>query len=187
MAHVVLSYDDSPLALPDGRVYRAQACGRRRDDGLWEGWLEFVPDDGSVVLRSRRETTQSNLAALEYWATGITPVYLRGALERTLTPPLAVVAPPVIPSVYDEPAPSRRSVVEEPADSASVPVLDPFAVYASGEDVLREQLAALDPQHLRAIVLDYELVDPAAVDVGALTDAELIAIIVGAVRGRLAA
>ncbi|HEU4370162.1 MAG TPA: hypothetical protein VFV05_18210 [Methylomirabilota bacterium] len=95
MAHVVLIYHNSALELPDGRVYMAQACGREREDGTWEGWLEFMPDDGPVVLRSQRETTQPNLAALEYWATGITPVYRKGALARTLTPPPAVVEPPV--------------------------------------------------------------------------------------------
>ena len=31
-----------------------------------------------------RETTQPNLRALEYWATGLTPAYLEGALDRAL-------------------------------------------------------------------------------------------------------
>src|SRR5262245_58882209 len=86
MARVVSIYQRSPLALPDGRIFTAQACGREREGGLWEGWLEFVPHDGSAVLRSQRETTQPNLVDLEYWATGLTPIYLQGALERTLTP-----------------------------------------------------------------------------------------------------
>ena len=42
------------------------------------------------TLRSFRETTQPNLTDLRYWATGLTPVYLEGALERIL--PKAVVA-----------------------------------------------------------------------------------------------
>src|SRR4051794_29955514 len=85
MATVLAIYHRSPLTLRDGRVYTAQVCGRVRDDGIWEGWLEFVPHDGSAVLRSARETTQPKASDLEYWATGLTPVYLRGALERTLT------------------------------------------------------------------------------------------------------
>ena len=185
MADVVAIYHKSPLILPDGRVYTAQACGRERDDGIWEGWFEFVPDDGSVVFRSSRETTQPNRAALEYWAAGITPVYLEGALDRTLTPPPTVVEPPVIPSVYDEPAPAEGAGAA--VASKIEPVLDPFSVYAKGEDLLRRQLAALSPRHLRAIIIAYALAEPATIDLEALTAPELVALIVAAVRGRLAA
>jgi hypothetical protein len=185
MAHVVLIYHNSPLTLPDGRLYTAQACGRQRDDGMWEGWLEFVPDDGSVVLRSRRETTQPNLADLEYWATGITPVYLKGALERTLTPPPVAAERAVISSVYDEPAPARVSAAEVTPEPS--PVLNPYSVYTKGEDLLRRQLGALSPRHLRAIIVGYDLANPSEVDLDALTVAESIELIVVAVRGRLAA
>jgi hypothetical protein len=133
MARVVAVFGP-PLKLTNGRVYTAQACGRQREDGRWEGWLEFVPDDMSVVLRSQRETTQRNLADLEYWASGLTSVYLQGALDRTLTPPPVAVGPPHIPAVYDEPAP--RISVGAPTTSAEMPVLDPFSVYAHGEDEL---------------------------------------------------
>jgi hypothetical protein len=110
MAHVVAIFD-SPLQLSNGRIYTAQASGRLREDGRWEGWLEFVPDDTSVVLRTERETTQRNLADLEHWASTLTPIYLQGALERTLTPPPPVVVDePVVPSIYDEPAPSRAAI-----------------------------------------------------------------------------
>jgi hypothetical protein len=186
MARVLLIYQNSPLTLADGAVYTAQACGRQReDDGIWEGWLEFVPDDGSAVLRSHRETTQPNLTALEYWATGLTPIYLKGALERTLTPPPAVIEPPVLSSVYDEPAPA-----EIPAGTVShetTPVLNPFSVYAKGEDLLRRQLGALSRRHLRAIITGYELVDETDVDVEAASLRALVELIVAAVRVRLAA
>jgi hypothetical protein len=133
-------YFDHPLKLTSGRIYTAQACGRQRDHGRWEGWLEFVPDDMSLVLRTQRETTQRNLADLEYWASGLTPVYLEGALDRTLTPAPVVVYPPEIPAVYDEPA--ARGTVGAPITSAETepmlpetqPVLDPFSVYAHGEE-----------------------------------------------------
>jgi hypothetical protein len=191
MAQVVAVFDP-PLKLTNGRIYTAQACGRQRDDGRWEGWLEFVPDDGSVVLRSQRETTQRDLADLEYWAGGLTPVYLQGALDRTLTPPPALVEPPQIPAVYDEPAP-RNSVVAPItlSESNSVlaeteAVLDPFSVYARGEGVLVRQLATLSSEQLRAIVAVYNLAY-SVTDLDALTDTELIAWIVGAVRERLAA
>jgi hypothetical protein len=186
MADVLLIYTKWPLRLTGGRLYTAQACGRQRDDGTWEGWLEFVPDDGSVVLRSQRETTQPNLADLEYWATGITPVYLQGALERTLSSPVVSEPAPVlpsIPSVYDEPAPPPASATSTPV---AEPVLDPFSVYTKGEDMLRRQLSALSPRHLRAIIVGYALADP-DVDLEVLTARELIVLIVVAVRQRLAA
>ena len=185
MAYVVAVYTNAPLTMPDGRVYVAQACGRERDDGIWEGWLEFVPDDGSVVLRSQRETTQPNQTALEYWASGLTPIYLKGALERTLTPPLRVVEPPVVPSVYDEPAPTQVATTAGPPEPE--PVLDPFSVYSKGEDLLRRQLAALSRRHLIAIIVAYELADESRVDLQSLTTADLIEVIADGVRWRLSA
>jgi hypothetical protein len=185
MARVVAVYQDSPLRLPDGRIYTAQACGREREDGMWEGWFEFVAENASGVLRSERETTQPTLAALEYWASGIRPVYLEGALERTLTPPPVVVEPPVTQPVFDEPAPPKQPVRLQSAETPSV--LNPFSVYAKGEDVLRQNLTALPPWDLRAMIIAYEFVDPADVDLDALTTAELIELIVAGVRTRPAA
>jgi hypothetical protein len=185
MAAVVAVYDP-PLVLATGRVYTAQACGRQRDDGRWEGWLEFVPADGSVVLRSERETTQRNLADLEYWAGGLRPIYLQGALERTLTPRPTVIEPPevpAVPAVYDEPEPNITPIATAPTE----PVLDPFSVYPQGEEVMARRLAALGPRHLRAIILKYNLGNPARVDLDTLTARELTDWIIGAVRGRLAA
>jgi hypothetical protein len=65
-------------------VYRAEVWGDRRNDGLWDGWIEFVPVDDGPVLITGRETSQSHLDALRYWATGLEPVYLDGALARAL-------------------------------------------------------------------------------------------------------
>ena len=70
------------VAAMDGRVYAAEAWGFLRDDGLWEGSLVFTPDDGGARLITERETTQSNFNALVYWARGLEPVYLEGALGR---------------------------------------------------------------------------------------------------------
>jgi hypothetical protein len=67
----------------DGHAYRSRACGRQRADGTWIGWLEFTPTGtGGLVRRSPRETTQPNRGALQYWALGLSEVYLDGALER---------------------------------------------------------------------------------------------------------
>jgi hypothetical protein len=71
----------TPL-VADGVVYRAEAWGDQRGDGLFEGWLRFVPPNGRGILSTSRETTQPTRAALVYWATGIEPVYLEGAFTR---------------------------------------------------------------------------------------------------------
>jgi hypothetical protein len=70
---------------PDGHVYLARAIGSPRRTGIWEGWLEFRPrGGGGQVRRTAVETTQPNLEAMRYWASGLEPVYLEGALERAI-------------------------------------------------------------------------------------------------------
>jgi len=64
----------------DGRVYSARAYGRPRGDD-WIGWLVFVADDGHKITTDR-ETTQPDRRAVEYWASGLEPIYLDGALSR---------------------------------------------------------------------------------------------------------
>jgi hypothetical protein len=66
-------------------------------------------------------------------------------------------------------------------------VLNPFAVYAKGEGQLRRQLGALSPSHLRAIVRVYDLAGASDLDLEAVLAPELVALIVLAVRSRLAA
>jgi hypothetical protein len=85
MAHVLVTFR-SRLGIEDGKRFIARACGGQREDGMWEGWIEFVAEDGRAVLNTARETTQPNLADLNYWATGLTPVYLEGALARARDP-----------------------------------------------------------------------------------------------------
>lgn len=155
-----------------GPVYGVRICGRQRADGTWEGWMEFDPVDGSAAVRTGRETTQPNLADLEYWASGLTPIYLEGALSRAhrAAPGAAVrvSGPDTVPL-----GPVRGAV------------LDPFAVYLRGEDQLRKQLAALSREHLLAILRAYDL-EPEN-DANALTTSELIALIVARVSAGRAA
>jgi len=76
----------SEISDADGHIYTARALGRQRKGRtVWEGWLEFAPVGGrGIVRRSQIETTQPNREALAYWASGIEPVYLEGALERAI-------------------------------------------------------------------------------------------------------
>jgi hypothetical protein len=88
--------------------------------------------------------------------------------------------------VYDEPAPPKQPVII-PTHDDTAPVLNPFSVYAKGEAMLRQQLVALPPWHLRAIIVAYELADPSDLDLDVLTAPQLIEVIVGTVQKRLAA
>jgi hypothetical protein len=174
MAQTLLTF--SIRLISGNTVYRARACGRERADGTWEGWIEFVPEDGGSVLASERETTQPNLVDLEYWATGLTPVYLEGALERTLTRRPQPQAGADEPPAYAAPA---SASLEAPAA-----ILDPFSVYAKGEGLLRRQLRALGRRHLMGIIRTYRLAGDAELDLDVLGEPELIALIVSAVRLR---
>ena len=66
-----------------GHLYDVLIYGEPRTDGTWEGRLEFVPLSAArSTRRTARETTQPDRAALEYWATGLEPLYLAAAFER---------------------------------------------------------------------------------------------------------
>ena len=66
-----------------GAKCEARIYGTKRRDGTWAGWLEFHPlSDSGRLLRTGQETSQPNRAALEYWAGGLEPLYLEGAIAR---------------------------------------------------------------------------------------------------------
>lgn len=65
-----------------GHAHHASVVGLRRDDGLWDGFIEFRDEEEGSVHVTPRETTQPNVDGLVYWATGLSAVYLEGALER---------------------------------------------------------------------------------------------------------
>jgi len=84
MAELFIRFQTSVTG-PDGLQYEARACGAAIEgDVLWEGWVEFVRIDGGRTIRTPRETTQPNRVDTAYWASGLEPVYLEGALVRAL-------------------------------------------------------------------------------------------------------
>jgi hypothetical protein len=67
----------------DGTEYEVTVHGVARADGTWAGWLEFRGVRGAgPVLRTGQETSQPDRRALDYWAGGLEPIYLEGALAR---------------------------------------------------------------------------------------------------------
>jgi len=196
MAEVLVQFTDPVVA--DGVAYLARACGGPAADGLWQGWIEFSPIDGDPTLRSRRETTQPNREDTLYWATGLSVVYLEGALRRTLNAnraPAPLLSAPK--PAFDEPAPAAsgrmRSVdagealghtdaphTKRPADA----ILDPVAVYRKGEQLLRQQLGALSAWHLVNIIEAHGLSGAEPAQLNAMTEPALIELIVRAVERR---
>ena len=51
-------------------------------DGHWEGWLEFHPRNGGLVLRTDREARHRSLAELRDWAARLEAGFLEGAFGR---------------------------------------------------------------------------------------------------------
>jgi hypothetical protein len=170
----------TPVLGHDGQLYEARACGSPLPGATWQGWIEFVPVDGGEPVRTPRETTQPNRPAIEYWATGLTEVFLEGALKRALDPPIVVRAPQPQASIFPGPAPST---VVRP-DHVPASILDPFSVFEKGETLLHKQLSALSSWHLINIALDYELPDIDREALSRMPAAELVDLIVQAVRDR---
>jgi hypothetical protein len=82
MAKLLQEYSSIVIS-PDGTEYIVRSYGDQRVDGTWIGWLEFHPTDiDKMVLRTEQETSQPNQMDVEYWATGLEPIYFEGAFER---------------------------------------------------------------------------------------------------------
>jgi len=82
MAELIHEYS-THVRSSQGARFVPRTYGEQRSDGTWIGWLEFVPTSHHVpTLRTDRETSQPNRQALEYWASGLEPVYLEGAFAR---------------------------------------------------------------------------------------------------------
>lgn len=77
----------------DGTHYDRCFVYAEPQGGTWAGRIEFLADDGRTALETGRETTQSNAAGVAYWATGLNPTFLEGALHRAASREAPVVGP----------------------------------------------------------------------------------------------
>jgi hypothetical protein len=152
VAELLVTFTE-PVRSSNGDLYYVRAMGGVAKDGLWQGWLDFVLAGSEETVTTSRETTQPNRDDLMYWAEGLSATYLEGALDRALSPQPAAAEP--VPHEFVSSAPrSTRG-----RSGGSVParvVLDPFQVYAEGEELLRGQLGALSHDHLQNIVEIYQ-------------------------------
>ena len=179
MAETLVQFQN-PVLSPQEDLYEARACASEVPGGLWQGWIEFTPIAGGKVVRSGRETTQPNRRDAEYWAGGLTMVYLQGALRRALAGPVAVNIARIERPAYHKPAPSVPYSTVGNRESA----LDPFAAYSKGEFLFRRRLGALSDWHLVNIALAYELTHEPIESLNRRATAYLIELIVNGVRER---
>lgn len=178
MADVFVEFE-APVIGETGKSYMARACGDAMVAGGWQGWVEFLPVDGGEPVRSGRETTQPNRMDAVYWATGLTPIFLQGALRRALHPLTRPAARDVVPALFESPAPNSRA-----APPTGEAVLNPFSVYRKGEPLLRRQLAALAGWHLVNIITKHRLSSREPAWLAATEPAKLVEVIVDGVRDR---
>ena len=79
----ILQVYSTQIESSDGIKYNVRSYGAERVDGTWMGWLEFHPtDDTRPILCTGQETSQPNRVTVEYWATGLEPIYFEGAFQR---------------------------------------------------------------------------------------------------------
>ena len=179
MAEVLRSFDESVAGAAG--TYRARVVGRLAEDGMWEGWLEFVPINAeSTVIVSPVESRQPERSYLDYWAHGLTVVYVEGALDRALHP-ISVRTRVAEAPASDRPA---AHLMTMPVRGGPEPVLDPFEIGRRNPDILRQQLHALDRPRLLNIIAAFGL-NPAGKDIAALSDDQLITFIVVAVGAQI--
>ena len=151
---------DEPLIAADGQGYEGQVWGREDDIGRWIGWLEFVPRDGAATICTDFETVQPNRRDLEYWATGLTLVYLEGALARAQYASGEPATPHTAPAGASHAASAGASRAADAPPLPMRPALDPFNTYLQGEGILRAELGALSADRLRSIAVAYGIASP---------------------------
>ena len=86
MRHRIQFIQQYPYVLKTlrGDQYVGRVYADRQPGGLWEAWLVFFSLTTRAVLATDRETTQGKREHVVYWASGLSPTYLQGALERAL-------------------------------------------------------------------------------------------------------
>lgn len=180
----ILKTFDKFVALPGHGPYVARIAARMTVDGRWESWIEFSPEGGGPILRSQRETTQSDLASMEGWADRVSLVYLQGSLERTLAREHGQVrVGSTHGPAFEGPAPELRGSRRPAPDDVA---LNPITLAQRGDDQLRAELAELSTSELRAIALAFHFDHDWSIDVEALNREALQDLIVTGTWRRIA-
>ena len=156
----------------NSRAYFVNAVGESDVAGKWEVWLEFVPLDDAMPLVTQTETQQATRADAVRWANALTQTYVQGAFVRALrladAPATRTAVTPLRSSDYDRVATT----------------IDPFAVFALGQDALQLQLRSFTRAELLTIIDAHEL-NPAQLSLAWLSDSQLVTFIVTAIEAQI--
>ena len=108
---------ERPMQDAGGDTFLVFVQGRSRPQDTWEGWLVFERQRDARRFSTPVETTQPDAQAVLYWASGLTNVYLEGALERalsvTIAPRSVADAPPLVGYGVDAVEQSHRLTLIE--------------------------------------------------------------------------
>jgi hypothetical protein len=102
----LLQQFEAPFIDGSGERYTVYVYGRTEPGDNWKGWLVFERHSDRTRLSTGVETTQPNVEAVTYWATGLSDAYFEGALQRALAPPAKPHPVPVVA------APPHRTLSE---------------------------------------------------------------------------
>jgi hypothetical protein len=163
---------EPPVTTDEGLMYQATVIACAAADGHWNAWLEFVSAASQDVLRTGIETHQATEADLHHWATTLSDVYLRGALDRARVSSA-------------ETAVHRRAAAQAAGGDrqAMADACDPFELFALGAHVLHRELQLFRRATLLAVIINNDL-NPRALDLSRFTKAQLVAFIVAAIDAR---
>ena len=151
-----------------GTEFYVSVAGEQTADGIWEGWLEYVPLDDSDALVTPTETTQSTRGALQHWADVIDETYVQGAFARAVA--VTNAGPARLAATRFAAAAGVRSDVGVP---------DPFVLLQSGREAMRDRLLALPRDMLLDVIAGFGL-NPAGKSLTWLTDRQLVTFIITA-------
>ena len=87
-----------PIATDAGALYRPRVYADE-NAARWDGYIVFFPLGTGTVISTPRETTQSDFASLQTWASRLDRVYLEGALVRALDASGGVVMTASLPDL----------------------------------------------------------------------------------------
>ena len=142
---------DELVASPAGS-YRARVYGMPQADGMWAGYIVFFASGGGRTISTDRETTQSSLAALGYWASGLTHLYLHGALDRALAlrPEVQLARELALIEIAEASAGRRAAALESATEAAREETRLAETVRERTEERLLETLADAAEMDARA-------------------------------------
>jgi len=84
---VLIHEHPSVVSDSEDRLYSVRTYAAVSNDGIWVGWLEYVPHGVGPTLRTNREITHPSRHAISLWAAHLERPFLERALRRARPSP----------------------------------------------------------------------------------------------------